>query len=92
VDWMCVSDRLDLVVVTDLICDKTAMATSDGHGLQIPVIDISRANEATGDEMVNAAARYGFLYIRTNGIDFSPPIVERMFALVYIYIYLILCC
>lgn len=64
------------------------MATSDGHGLQIPVIDISHADEATGDEMVNAAARYGFLYIRANEIDFSPPIVERMFALVYIYIYI----
>lgn len=58
------------------------MATSNGHGLQIPVIDISHADEATGEEMVDAAARYGFLYIRVNGIDVPPQFVDRMFELV----------
>jgi len=55
------------------------MATSNGHGLQIPVIDISHADEATGEEMVDAAARYGFLYIRADGIGASPQFVDRMF-------------
>jgi len=32
--------------------------------------------------MIDAAARYGFLYIDTRGTDFTPDVVERQFALV----------
>lgn len=58
------------------------MTSNNRHGLQIPVIDISHADEATGDEMVDAAARYGFLYIRADGTDFTSQIVDSTFELV----------
>lgn len=58
------------------------MTSSNGHGLQIPVIDISHVDEATGDEMVDAAARYGFLYVSANGTDFTSQIVDSTFGLV----------
>ena len=58
------------------------MAASNGHGLQIPVIHISQADESTGNEMVDAAARYGFLYVRAAGTDFTPRIVDSTFELV----------
>ena len=51
--------------------------------LQIPVIDISdAASEDTADQLVDAVARYGFVYIRGEGISFTKPIIDNAFELV----------
>ena len=59
------------------------MSTSNGDGVQIPVIDISNASQETGDAMVDAAARYGFFYVRADGTGFTPGVVDDMFELVF---------
>jgi hypothetical protein len=63
------------------------MATTNGvppgHDiLTLPIINISDPTLEVGRQMIDAAARYGFLYIDTRGTDFTPEVVERQFALV----------
>lgn len=63
------------------------MATTNGgpsgHDiLTLPIINISDPTPEVGRQMIDAAARYGFLYIDTRGTDFTPEVVERQFALV----------
>ena len=51
--------------------------------LQIPVIDISDADaEDTADRLVDAVARYGFAFVRGEGIGFTKPILDNAFELV----------
>ena len=51
--------------------------------LPIPVIDISNANtEDTADQLVDAVARYGFAFVRGEGIGFTKPILDNAFELV----------
>ena len=52
--------------------------------LKIPVIDIAKAaeNPNTADQLIDAVARYGFVYIRGEGTGFSRPILDSVFALV----------
>ncbi len=64
------------------------MTASNRNHFRIPVIDISNAGQSTGDDMVDAAARYGFLYIRASGTGFAPEIVDGMFEIVSIYFYM----
>jgi isopenicillin N synthase-like dioxygenase len=49
--------------------------------VRLPVIDISNPTLAVGKEMITAAAKYGFLYIDTNGTGFTQEIVDREFAI-----------
>jgi hypothetical protein len=49
---------------------------------QIPVIDISNGNDQTAHDLVDAATRYGFVFIKSKGLGFSVEIVDRMFELV----------
>ncbi len=63
------------------------MATTRGdlHGentVKLPVINISETTPEVGRQMIDAAARSGFLYIDTRGTDFTPEVVERQFELV----------
>lgn len=63
------------------------MATTNGEPsghdiLTLPIINISDPSPEVGRQMIDAAARYGFLYIDTRGTDFTPDVVERQFALV----------
>lgn len=56
---------------------------SNGSSLQIPVIDLSQASEAEiADQLVDAVARYGFVFIKGEGTDFTKQIVNDTFALV----------
>lgn len=59
---------------------------SNGSSLQIPVIDIdmSEAGAAadTADQLVDAIARYGFVYVRGEGIGFTKSILDNAFAMV----------
>lgn len=56
---------------------------SNGSRLQIPVIDISEASTADkADQLVDAVARYGFVFVRGEGMGFTRQILDNAFALV----------
>lgn len=48
----------------------------------IPVLDISVPDAATGKQLVDAAERYGFVFIRIQGSDISPKEIDEAFELV----------
>ncbi|KAF6222139.1 hypothetical protein HO133_001225 [Letharia lupina] len=55
---------------------------SNGSSLQIPVIDISEASAAdTAGQLVDAVARYGFVFVRGEGIGFTKQTLDNAFAL-----------
>ncbi|KAI9928246.1 hypothetical protein ASPWEDRAFT_38950 [Aspergillus wentii DTO 134E9] len=50
--------------------------------IQLPVIDISNPNDpAVGKAMLDAAAKYGFLYVNSKGTDFTVGDIEKAFGL-----------
>ena len=59
---------------------------SNDSNIQIPVIDISEASAAdtvdTADRLVDAITRYGFVFVKGEGIGFTRPILDKVFALV----------
>jgi isopenicillin N synthase-like dioxygenase len=61
-----------------------AMASSTGHPSQVPVIDISGTlpELEVGRALVDAAATYGFVYIKNEGKDIPVEAIDRMFELV----------
>ncbi len=52
--------------------------------IQIPVIDIpeSGSDEATGLALVNACAKYGFVFIKGKSLGFTADVLNRTFDLV----------
>jgi hypothetical protein len=50
--------------------------------LQLPIFDISDPTPEVGRSMIEAAAKYGFLYIDTKGTGFTEAIVDRQFEMV----------
>jgi len=48
----------------------------------IPVIDISEPSEQIGHELLDAAARYGFIFIKSRSVGFSADVIDQMFELV----------
>ena len=60
------------------------MATNIDDGVLIPVIDVSgNAPEAKiAEQLVNAATRHGFLYIKNKGIDIPVDAINSMFEIV----------
>ena len=50
--------------------------------LQLPIFDISDPTPEVGRSMIEAAAKYGFLYVDTKGTDFTEAIVDRQFEMV----------
>ena len=59
---------------------------SNESTVQIPVINISEANESdaidTADRLVDAITRYGFVFVKGEGMGFTRPILDNVFALV----------
>lgn len=49
--------------------------------IQLPVIDISKFTAEVGQQLLDAATKYGFLYIDTNGTGFTESMVDRAFEL-----------
>lgn len=50
--------------------------------MQIPVIDISAANPHASSELLDAAARYGFVFVENDDeIGIPPASISRMFEL-----------
>ena len=54
----------------------------DNAQVQLPVIDLSNPDPKTADELVSAAATYGFVFIKSNGTDMIPKGVDKTFELV----------
>ncbi|KAH8425316.1 putative oxidoreductase, 2OG-Fe(II) oxygenase family [Aspergillus melleus] len=56
--------------------------TMAGPPIELPIIDISNPSDpAVGKAMLDAAAKYGFLYVNSKGTDFAPEDVKRAFGL-----------
>jgi isopenicillin N synthase-like dioxygenase len=54
-----------------------------GPPIELPIIDISNPNDPNvGKAMLDAAAKYGFLYVDSKGTDFAAEDVKRAFELV----------
>lgn len=51
---------------------------------QIPVIDVSgsQPEAEVAKALVDAAATYGFVYVKNEGKDISVAVIDRMFELV----------
>ena len=49
--------------------------------INLPIIDISSFDLATGKGMLDAATKYGFLYISTPSTVFTPEVIDQVFAL-----------
>ena len=51
--------------------------------ITLPILDISNPDDpATGKAMLDAATRYGFLYVDAASTEFTAEDVERAFSLV----------
>jgi hypothetical protein len=48
----------------------------------IPVIDISKSNDDTAREVLEAASTHGFLFIKNDGVTIPPKDIDDMFKLV----------
>lgn len=58
------------------------MSGEEAPGSLIPVIDISRIDEETGELAVAAAAQYGFLFVNGDDLGFSKEMIDHAFSLV----------
>lgn len=63
------------------------MAISNGNPGSIPVIDISGdlPEKEVAKQLVDAAATYGFLYIRNQGKDIPIEAIDNIFELASTY-------
>ncbi|KAI9831324.1 MAG: hypothetical protein M1819_005098 [Sarea resinae] len=57
------------------------MSAIDEQDVRLPVIDISTPDARAGNEIVDAASKYGFLFIKAQGSGFSQNDIDRMFEL-----------
>lgn len=48
----------------------------------IPVINISNANAQTGDQLIEAVANCGFVYIKGEGSGFTSEVINQAFEMV----------
>ena len=60
------------------------MATRNGQGGQIPVIDVSGTTPEVevAKQLVDAASTYGFVYIKNEGKDIPVETIDSLFELV----------
>ena len=58
------------------------MPEPNGDAVDIPVIDISEANTNAAEELVNAAATYGFVFVQNNRAGVPPDEIANVFSLV----------
>ncbi|PYH44587.1 putative oxidoreductase, 2OG-Fe(II) oxygenase family [Aspergillus saccharolyticus JOP 1030-1] len=57
-------------------------ATTVGAAIDLPILDISNPLDPNaGKAMLDAATKYGFLYVDSKGTDFTPDDVKRAFEL-----------
>lgn len=58
------------------------MEASKTADIYIPVIDISNEDAQTGIEMVDAVEKWGFVFVRGEGLGFKLQDIEAAFQLV----------
>ena len=60
------------------------MASTNGHTGQIPVIDLSGSlpESQIAKDLVDAAATYGFVYVKNQGKDIPAEVIDGIFDLV----------
>ena len=58
------------------------MAAVDMEDTTIPVIDISNVDTQTGADLVDAIAKWGFVFIKGKELGFSPRVIDATFELV----------
>ena len=52
--------------------------------IQIPVIDIANPTDELAEQLLDAAATYGFVFVELEGTNITVQDVNRMFELVSI--------
>ncbi|KAI9793859.1 MAG: hypothetical protein M1816_007111 [Peltula sp. TS41687] len=57
------------------------MSQKNQDQIDIPVVDISTPNAHVGRELVDAAVRYGFVFIRNQGSEIAPTEIDEAFEL-----------
>ncbi|USP81934.1 uncharacterized protein yc1106_09208 [Curvularia clavata] len=57
------------------------MSRLDPGQNSIPVIDISNPSEEVAQQVLDAASKYGFLYIKNDGVTIPPQDIDGMFKL-----------
>ena len=55
------------------------MRTSNDEASLIPVLDISNVDSQTGDALVDAVKKWGFVYVRGKEIGFTQENIDSMF-------------
>jgi hypothetical protein len=58
------------------------MTSSDIQETPIPVINISSPSPKFAQEVLDAAATHGFLFIENDGVTIPPAAIDAMFELV----------
>ena len=58
------------------------MTSSDMQGTSIPVINISSPSLEVAQQVFDAAATHGFLFIENDGVTIPPADIDAMFELV----------
>jgi hypothetical protein len=58
------------------------MARGIDESVQIPVIDISPSNPNASTQLVEAAASYGFVFVKNNEAGIPPGDVDNIFQIV----------
>lgn len=62
-------------------------STPVGAPIDLPILDISNPNDPeVGKAMLEAATKYGFLYVDSKGTDFGAGDVRKAFEKVCMYI------
>lgn len=56
------------------------MRPASNHAEKLSVVDVSKIDSKTGDQLLEAASKWGFLYVRNHG--FTAEGLERTFDLV----------
>ncbi|MCJ1230097.1 hypothetical protein MMC12_006768 [Toensbergia leucococca] len=58
------------------------MQSTNGHGdLHLPIIDTSKTDFTTGQRLIDAASKWGFLYVRSGEINITPDIIDHIFTI-----------
>lgn len=58
------------------------MSSTEHDQGAIPVIDISNPSEEVAQQVLDAASKHGFLYIKNDGATIPPQDIDDMFKLV----------
>ncbi|TKA69823.1 hypothetical protein B0A55_07504 [Friedmanniomyces simplex] len=66
---------------TDFNQKLTIMGSTGSEAARIPVIDIRPSNADAPKQLLDAATRYGFVFIENNEIGIAPEDIDHMFDL-----------